>query len=159
MMHTLVCRLDNNWSVHIREHETVPWSMAYKGRDLRATVEASFDIDPLSHPWTFSERQSTDVMANLAEEPEQIGSLDRGLDVTILAPEGRFEGAADDRWATMRYSPGGGPLWSAGLSDLFRPKALRAQIVEMFPWLRSRRAAFEELRDRQARDRQAKPSA
>lgn len=129
MMHTLVCRLEDKWAVLLREHPTVDWSLTRKENLLRTALDASLKLDLLTHNWTFSERQAADVIANIAEEPEQIAAVDPRLSIVVLSPEGRFE--PDDRWATMRRLPGVA-LWTNGLSDLFRPKALQAQIEEFF---------------------------
>jgi hypothetical protein len=118
--------------VFIREHPTVGWSLVQKegiGR-LQQAIEASFRLDPLSNDWSFDERQSAEVLADLAEIPDQVAGIDPALDVRVLAPEGRFDGSLEDRWSVLLRLPNRRELCSLG--HVFRPKSLRQEIFENF---------------------------
>ena len=111
MLHALICKAGAKWSVFVREHETLAWSVVDTNNVLRTTVEASFPYG-FTNPWTFSERQFEEVAANVAEEPEQLAGVDRAVDLDILAPERRFP--TDDRWARVTKSHGRTELWTTG---------------------------------------------
>jgi hypothetical protein len=133
MMHTLLCKQGDRWVILRRDHETVAWYLLHKGAigRLRETVEASLDLDPLTHTWTFSEREADVVMANLAEDPSEIPHVDRLLNIEAYTREGRFDDDSD-RLATLHRSPGEVWVWTSGLAEVFRPKDLRKQILNYF---------------------------
>src|SRR5688500_728381 len=98
-MHTLVCRDDDKWSVHVREHQTVPWSFVAKeasGR-LQEAIETSLRrFDPAQFNWTFSERQADEVTSTyVVEDPisDHVVIAARGLDAAIYCREGRLDDA------------------------------------------------------------------
>lgn len=140
-MHTLVCKIENaKWATYVREHESVAWSAVHTGH-LRAAIDASLNHDLLTQLWTFSERLAPEVTADLLDAPEQTMSIaelrgyieigvDRSLDITIVVPEGR-EDDPGGRWAMMQRSPRD-RLWGGGLDYVFRPQALRQQIIGFF---------------------------
>src|SRR6185295_14789289 len=90
-MHTLLCRQADKWVVLRRDHQTVDWYPVHMGAvgRLQETIEASLDLDPLTHNWTFSEREADVVMANLAEDASEIPHVDRLLNIEIYTREGR----------------------------------------------------------------------
>ena len=115
-MHTLVAKAGAKWAVFFREHETAAWSTAHLGNVLRPIVEASF-AHGFAHPWTFSERQGPEVMADVAEEPEQLAGVSPAVSLEVLAPERRFP--TDDRWAAVYKLAGRTDLRSLGPASAF----------------------------------------
>jgi hypothetical protein len=111
VLHVLTCKSGDKWAVSVREHETVPYSLAYTGNVLRTAIDASFAHGFAIH-WSFSEREFAAVAADVAEEPEQLAGVDPAVDLDILAPECRFP--TDDRWARVYKSHGRTELWSSG---------------------------------------------
>lgn len=112
-MHVLVCKAEGKWAAFLREHSSVGWSVLHAGNVLRAAVEASFGYG-FEHALTYSERQADEVMADVAEQPEQLVGVSRAVDLRILAPERRWE--TDDRWATVLKSTGRSDLWVPGVA-------------------------------------------
>jgi hypothetical protein len=110
-MHILTCKHEGKWAVLRREDPTGPWSIHHAGNVLRTAVDESFRFG-FAADLTYSEREAAAVMADVADEPEQLAGVDRLVDLTILAPERRWP--TDDRWGCLLKSTGRTELWSPG---------------------------------------------
>jgi hypothetical protein len=132
-METILCRDADAWVLLRRDHPTVAWYMVRReaAARLREIVEAALDIDPLTHPLTFSERERDVVVVNIANVPDEIPHVAPTVQVTILSPEGRLQDSTD-RWATLYRSPREVSVWSHGIRGVFRPKTLREEITRFF---------------------------
>jgi hypothetical protein len=135
-MHVLIAALpEYRWTLRLREHPSVPWSIRLaKANRLQPVVEEALNAvfaPNVKADLTFSTRPIEEVSGDLIEAPERLATGAVGCMVEVLCKEGRHEGA-DDRWAHVRRLHGRMEPFSFGLDDVFRPHVLRAEIEKWF---------------------------
>jgi hypothetical protein len=129
-MHVLIARNGDRWAAWTRDAPDLPWSEIAKGNRLQPVVDAALEVLSEDAALTFSSRQHDVAAPQIAETPGGLASVDLGVKIEILMPEGRFD--ADDRWAVVHREAGTGRTYSFGLADTFRGHTLKAHVLGWF---------------------------